>query len=398
MATARRPLLPRPGAGTRGARWTRRQVTSVVASGVTAALALAAMSVPVPYVVQQPGPSFDTLGTVDDVHLVSIEGAETYPTSGELRLTTVSVAGGPNYPVNLSRLLQAWFDPDQVVVPREQYYPQDVSPEQIKQQATQEMTSSQTGASVAALEELGIPVPTVLTVGFVDPRTNAHGLVAEGDVLSALTVDGTTTQIVDFATLSRVLRATAPDTEVTLTVLREGQPTDLTFRTGSRHERDSEQGMPIKEGEPDSATLGVSLLPEAELPIDISFEIDSVGGPSAGLMFALATIDLLTPGQMTGGQHIAGTGTISLDGAIGAIGGVRQKVVGAQEDGARWFLVPEANCVELVGEMPDGIREVPVEALADAREAVETIGTGDADAIDALPTCAGTVQAAGWGG
>lgn len=367
----------------------------MAAAAVTAVLSFAAMTVPVPYVVQQPGPSFDTLGTVDDVHLVSIDGAETYPTSGELRLTTVSVAGGPNYPVNLSRLMQAWFDPDQVAVPREQYYPSDVSAEQIKERANQEMVSSQTGASVAALEELGIPVPTVLTVGYVDPHLGAHGVVAEGDVVSALTVDGTTTTIVDFATLSRVLRATAPGTEVVLTVQRDGQPVDLPLTTGSRHERDRAQGTPVPAGEPDYASLGVALVPDAELPFEISFAIDSVGGPSAGLMFALATVDLLTPGEMTGGQDIAGTGTISLDGTVGAIGGVRQKVVGALDDGARWFLVPQGNCAELVGRMPSGIREVPVAALADARAAVETIGRGDAEAIEALPSCAGTVEAAG---
>ena len=391
----RRPLLTRPRDGVPGARWTRRQVTSVAAGAVTALLALVAMTVPVPYVVQQPGPSFDTLGTVDDIHLVSIDGAPTYPTDGELRLTTVSVAGGPDYPVNLSRLLQAWFHPDQVAVPREQYHPQDVSQDQIRERASQEMVSSQTSASVAALEELGIAVPTVLTVGYVDPHTSAQGVVAEGDVLTGITVRDRTTQIVDFATLADVLADVAPGTGITLTVLREGEPTDLTFPTGSRKERDAMAGMPVDPAAPDSSVLGVGLLPDAELPFDVEFRIDDVGGPSAGLMFALAAVDLLTPGEMTGGEQIAGTGTISLDGTVGAIGGVRQKIVGALDDGARWFLVPAANCAELAGNVPDGVREVPVEALADARDAVETIGGGDDAAIEELPRCESVVRGGG---
>ena len=186
-----------------------------------------------------------------------------------------------------------------------------------------------------------------------------------------------------------MLRSTAPGTEVTLGVDRDGQRTDLTFVTGSRHERDAAQGLPVDPAEADSAVLGVGLVPEATLPFSVRYKIDDVGGPSAGLMFALATIDLLTPGEMTGGQDIAGTGTISLDGTVGAIGGVRQKVVGAAHDGSAWFLVPEANCAELVGNVPGGLREVPVADLAAARTAVETIGSGDAAAIDALPRCGG---------
>lgn len=368
-----------------GARQLRNRTLLGSGLGVSALLVLA-LSVPVPYVAQQPGPTMDTLAEFDGKPMVEISGAPTYPTEGELRLTTVAVLGGPGHRMSAGGLLAGWFDPDAVILPIEQYYPPRASQQQIEERASLEMQSSQMGAAVAALESVGIPVPTTLTVDTIDPTSGAAGNLEDGDVLEAITVAGEYTEVVDFAALSDVLAATPPGTEVTLTVERGGESLDVPVTTGSRQARDAAAGLPVGE-EPDGSVLGIGLVPAAVLPIGVEYQIDDVGGPSAGMMFALATIDKLTPGSLTGGRAIAGTGTIALDGKVGPIGGIRQKVVGAHGDGADFFLAPQANCAELTGYVPDGLRVVPVGTLEEARVATEAIGAGETAILDALPSC-----------
>lgn len=363
-----------------------RRRTLLVSGVAGVALVVASFSIPVPYVAQAPGPTMDTLDTFDGKPMVEIAGAEVYPTEGELRLTTVAVHGGPGHRLSAGRMLYAWFDPNTVVLPIEQYYPPRASKEQIKERAQLEMSASHVSAAVAALTEVGIPVPTTLTVAAVNPGTAAEGVVEVADVLQSITVAGKTTTIVDFATLTGVLAETPPGTQVLLTVERDGETRALAFATGSRKERDAAAGLPVGE-DPDTSVLGVSLRPDAELPVDVKYQIDDVGGPSAGLMFALATVDKLTPGALTGGQDVAGTGTIGLDGSVGPIGGIRQKIIGAADDGARYFLAPQANCAELTGHVPEGVTAFPVQSLAQAREVVETVALDDPKAIAALPTC-----------
>jgi Lon-like protease len=102
------------------------------------------------------------------------------------------------------------------------------------------------------------------------------------------------------------------------------------------------------------------------------------------MMFALGIYDLLTPGELTGGTKIAGTGTIDGSGAVGPIGGIAQKLVGARDAGARWFLAPAANCDEVVGNVPDGLRVVRTASLHESRLDVEKIAAGQGAS---LPTC-----------
>jgi PDZ domain-containing protein len=136
---------------------------------------------------------------------------------------------------------------------------------------------------------------------------------------------------------------------------------------------------------PPGSLLGVLLDPQVELPVDVDFDIENIGGPSAGTMFALGIVDTLTPGEMTGGKSIAGTGTMDLAGNVGPIGGIRQKLVGASQAGAKWFLAPAGNCDEVVGHVPAGLDVVQVGTLGEARDAVEAIAAGDGGS---LPTCA----------
>jgi Lon-like protease len=358
----------------------RRAVTMVVSGALLSALLLVIMLVPLPYAVQRPGPTVNTLGEADGEPLIQIDGAETYPTSGELRLTTVSVIGGPGHPVTAADVIAGWLAKDEVVLPVEAVFPDGTTREEIDEQSTAQMTSSQDNATVAALEELGYDIPMTLTVTGVAPGSGADGVVENGDVIASIQPQGEErTEVEAFSDLAAVLSRTKAGTPVTLGVLRGGEPTDLAVATMGHP--DTAAGPADT---PPGSLLGVLLDPQVELPINIDFDIDKIGGPSAGTMFALGIIDTLTPGEMTSGQKIAGTGTMNLAGEVGAIGGIRQKLVGADRAGAEWFLAPQGNCGEVVGHVPDGLRVVRVGTLGEAREAVEAIGSGDADS---LPTC-----------
>ena len=112
--------------------------------------------------------------------------------------------------------------------------------------------------------------------------------------------------------------------------------------------------------------------------------VDDIGGPSAGMMYALGLVDMLTPEDESGKQTVAGTGTIDDEGKVGAIGGIDLKMRGARRDGAAWFLAPADNCAQVVGKVPAGLRDVRVSSLDDAYAALVKIGNGQADS---LPHC-----------
>lgn len=350
---------------------TRRVLTQTIAL-VTTALAIAAtVALPTGYVVRMPGPTFDTLGA-DGAPVIEVTGAETYPSKGELRFTTVSALGNRESPVPVLRLVRAWIDPDEGIYPVEALFPKGTTSEQSAQQGQAEMVTSQESATVAALRALGRTVVETLTAVSTDPAMKAHGVVEPGDVLLAL--DGTT--IDSFEHLGEMLDAVAPGTTVTLRVERDGAPEDLAVVTSA-----APAGQP---GGADRSYLGVSVDREFETDPVVTMHIDDVGGPSAGTMFALGIMDLLTPVDETGGQIIAGTGTLSIDGTVGPIGGITYKMRGASDDGARWFLAPVANCPEVVGHVPDGMRAVRVATLDEAYDAVVAIGEGRGTT---LPTC-----------
>ena len=345
----------------------RRAALLTVGMLTTAALLVVLLLMPVPYAVNSPGPTLDTLGSHDDTALITIEGAETFDSTGELRLTTVSSTGGPGYPASVLGVLVGWVAPDRLVLPVETVFPQDATQEQLDQQNEAQMVSSQENAAVAALEELGYTVPVTLTVHDAVEGSGAAGVVQPDDVLVAF--DGTA--LTSYGQLIDLLDATEPGSTVTLGVLRDGVEVDLDVVTAAREDGDGSQ-------------LGVFIDPTFDPPVDVQIQIDRIGGSSAGTMFALGIIDKLTPEDEAAGQVIAGTGTMDLNGAVGPIGGIRQKMAGAVRDGAAWFLAPADNCDEVVDHVPDGLRVVRVATLHEAREAVEAIGAGDAGD---LPTC-----------
>lgn len=352
---------------------TPRALTLSIATVTTALLVGGASLVSVPYAVNAPGPTFDTLGTIGDTPLIEVSGAPTYESEGELRFTTVRLRGGPGNPVTLLRMVEGWLDPTVTVVPVEDVVPPDSTQEEIDEYNQAAMISSQENATVSALEELGYEVPTTLTVAATVQGTGAEGLLEADDVLVAL--DGE--RLVGFSHLADLLDAITPGADVVVTVERDGVERDVTITT--------------TEGSRGQAQLGVFIDPEFDLPVDVSIQIENVGGPSAGMMFSLGIINALTPEDETGGEHIAGTGTMDLTGQVGPIGGIVQKMAGARGDGADWFLAPLANCGEAAGHEPSGLRVVAVATLAEARAAVEAIGSGEGQS---LRTCDQAVAAA----
>ena len=322
---------------------------------------------PAPYAVTMPGPTRDVLGEHEGTPLIRITGAETFDSSGELRLTTVSATGGPGFPTSVAGAVRGWLSTDTVVLPVEQVVPSGQTQEEIDAENSSQMTSSQENATVAALTWLGYEVPAVLTVAEAVEGTGAEGTVEEGDVVR--TLDGT--PVPDYQTLVAGLAAVEPGATITLGVVRDGERLEVQVVTGAR---------------PDGggALIGILVDPAFEFPVDVQISIDDVGGPSAGTMFALGIVDLLTPQDEANGAHIAGTGSIEVTGDVLPIGGIRQKMLGAVRDGAQWFLAPEANCDEVVGHVPDGLRVVRIASLDDAVEAMTAIGAGGGAA---LPAC-----------
>lgn len=351
---------------------TPRALTLAISMVATTLLIAAAAVLPLPYAVSTPGPTLDTLGDLEGHPLITVEGAETYPSGGELRLTTVAVAGGQRVPVSLLTMVRGWLDSSRAVRPVEEVIPPDRTREEIDEANQAAMISSQEHATVAALEELGYEVPTTMTIGETLDGTGADGVVLPGDVITHLNGRA----LVSFADLSAAMDELAPGDVARLTVLRDDAQIDVDVTT--------------VDGGDGRALLGVLVDPTFDLPVQVEIDIDNIGGPSAGLMFALGIVHVLTEVDETGGARIAGSGTIDLTGEVGPIGGIAQKMVGARRDGMEWFLAPEANCAE-VTRIPAGLNVVAVGTLAEARAAVEAIGTGDGEG---LRTCA-ALNAAG---
>lgn len=327
---------------------------------------LGASMLPVPYVVERPGPAIDVLGEYQDEQILTIEGAETYETDGELMMTTVSVDGGPGYTVTPVEVLVGWFDPSQAVFPRELLFPEDQTQEQTDLQNTVQMSTSQQGAVAVALDELGVAYEDTVMVAGVQAGAPAEGQLEGGDVI--LAVDGE--EAADVEGYQALVADREPGEDVTVTVLRDDEERDVTMTTAD------------VDG---TARLGIVLGAGYDFPMDVRLTVGDVGGPSAGTMFSLAVYDELTPGALTGGEAVAGTGTIAADGEVGSIGGIRQKMIGAREAGAEFFLAPGANCEEVAGNEPDGLQVVAVDTFDEALEATTTIA--ESGSADSLPTC-----------
>lgn len=313
---------------------------------------------PVRYVILGPGPTFNTLGEYDKKQVIQITGAKTSTSEGQLRMTTVNVTDD----IDLLSAIKAWFDDEEKVVPRELVYPPDQSNEQVEQENKQAFEESQSSAETAALRELGYPVD--VTIKEVAADGAAAGKLAAGDIVK--TVDGqavTSTQ-----KLQELVRAKPAGTALKVQRQRGTNTETVEITT--------------KAGDDGTPRIGVSAENKQPHPFEITYHLENVGGPSAGLMFALGTIDSLNTEDLTGGKVIAGTGTIDDEGNVGIIGGIAQKLVGAKDDKAAYFLVPAGNCEEAKANAVDGLTMVKVETLDGALDALGKIRAGQA-----VPSC-----------
>jgi PDZ domain-containing protein len=348
---------------------TQRTLAGLLAVPLLVALWVTAALKPLPFVTYEPGLTVDVLGANDKgKEIIEVEGHRTYRDDGQLRMTTVYVSQPePKGRNNLFELMHDWLSDEDAVYPYEAVYQEGETVEQNRQEGEQEMTSSQDAATAVALEEMGYDVTEPAVVA-VSPDTPADGTLEAGDVIVA--IDGRATKTADDV-IAQVGDA-ATGEPLRFVVRRDGERRELSVTP------DTVDGRP---------QVGIQLGTQAkkDLPVDVSIGIDpSIGGPSAGLMFSLGIYDTLTPGSLTGGHTIAGTGTMDAAGTVGPIGGIQQKIVGARDAGAKLFLVPPDNCAEALGAPNEDMRLVRADTMHDAREAIEA-WVEDPEAT--LPSC-----------
>jgi PDZ domain-containing protein len=341
-------------------RRTATLVTSIVVLVISLGLVTA---FPVPFVSFSPGPVKDTLGTAKNKPVIGITGHETFQTTGQLDLTTVSVTS-PDRDLTLPQAMRNWLDPHHDLFPRDIIYPPEQSADEVEQQNTAEMTGSQDSAIAAALQAANVPFHA--KVSTVAKDTPADGKLKAGDVV--LAVDGQmVTQVPQVGEFVRKHKV--------------GQNVVFLIRRGS-----AEQTVQLKTaatpGEETRPMVGITIGVDSPVKVTVNLGQD-IGGPSAGTAFALAIYDKLTPGALLDGKHVAGTGTIDALGQVGAIGGIQQKIAGAKNDGATVFLVPAPNCEAAMHADVKGIQLVKISTLSDAITALQAVATGKGD----VPAC-----------
>jgi Lon-like protease len=342
----------------------RRSLTLLIAAVGTAVAIAVSVLVPVPYVILGPGPTLNTLGKDSSGQpLITIAGHPTYPTNGHLNLVTVSYQGCQGNQFNIFTALVAWLNPHEAVVPETEICPAGQTQQQTQEQNTQEMTSSQETATAAALTELHIPYTTEVVVVQTEPGFPAAGVLKVGDVITA--VDGK--PVTGQSSLTALIYAHPAGSTLTVTIIRNGQTSDV--QVGTKESG----GHPV---------MGVAVEEQYKFPFTVKISVGDIGGPSAGMMFALGIIDKLTHDNLTGGKFIAGTGEITASGQVLPIGGIEQKMVGARNAGATIFLTPASNCADTKGAVPAGLRLVKVSTLNQAVTDLEALQAGGS-----VPSC-----------
>lgn len=371
----------------------RRVNLRSVSAVATCALLAGAFVLPSSYVKEGPGPLFDVLGTYQEKDVIEVSGAPSYKMFGKMNMTTVSVSGGPYTELSGAEAFYGWlaFDGNRsLVVPTDALYPH-VSHEQATAATGAQMADSQTQAKVAAMRQLKMAVTE---------KVQVLSTVEGSPAASALRADDRIVKVGEkqIETLTDVPKAVNAS---------NGSPIDVTV------ERDGKQQTfkltPVRSSDNSRWILGAGLKQSYDLPAHVQYNLDGVGGPSAGLMLALGTVDKLSEGTLladedAGGDpyrsYISGTGTIDANGKVGAIGGIKYKILATGRYGARYFLAPKENCDSIVkmqaqdpdlfnyyhaGQVSGTMTVNPVSTLDEAVKTVEAIKSGTPD--DSLPRC-----------
>ena len=306
----------------------------------------------VPYVALGPGPTYDTLGELGGTTVVAIDGETTYPTGGHLNMTTVSVSDD----IPMFDALGKWVSGRYAIVPREEIFPPTKTEEQVEQENAQAFQDSEDNAEAAALTYLDYPTTVIVNTVITDAP--ADGQLEPGDEL--ISVNGV--EITSADQVREALAGTKPGQPVEVRYQR-GATTGTVTMTLATHPEDGNRGF-----------LGVAPANHPDVPFDITISLADIGGPSAGLMFALAIVDKLGPGELNGGRFVAGTGEINSDGQVGAIGGIPFKMAAARDAGRRGGSQPQWRGSAHPGApgpgLPSRTRGAP---LADARSSPEAL-------------------------
>lgn len=341
-----------------------RRTATLVTSIVVLVFSLGLVTVfPVPFVSFSPGPVKDTLGAAKDKPVIEITGHQTFPTTGELDLTTVSVTS-PDRDLTLPQAMRNWLDPNHDLFPREIIYPPEQSADEVEAENTAEMTGSQDSAVAAALQEAKVPFhPKVSAVSKGSP---ADGKLKAGDVV--LKVNGVAAAQVP--QVGELVRKNKVGDDVAFLVRRAGAEQTIVVKAAASPD------------DPQRPRVGIEIGVDSPVKVSVNLGQD-IGGPSAGAAFALAIYDKLTPGALLAGKHVAGTGTIDAVGQVGPIGGIQQKIAGAKDSGATVFLVPAQNCEAAALAGVDDIRLVKISTLREAITALTALASGTGD----VPAC-----------
>ncbi|HEX3900421.1 MAG TPA: PDZ domain-containing protein [Mycobacteriales bacterium] len=353
---------------------TRRGLTFGIALTLLVAMFVLATRLPVPYVVLVPGPVTDTLGqttasesiTGKPGDVIQISGAKVQPTDGHLYMTTVGlIPGDCNDHPTLWEAMKAWFSSSEAVEPHQVQCPPGQSSATVQQQGVDEMTESQGNAVYAALTELGYHATgNAIFVGSVEAGVPATAVLKPNDEI--ISANGTSIDSAQqFVSLVQKL---SPGATVSLVVERDGERKDLQVATVKNADGKAHLGIGI-ETRPTFNGVNVS----------IGIDPDVIQGPSAGTALALGIIDKLTPGGITGGRTIAGTGTVSRLGKVGPIGGIQQKIAAAVEAGATVFFAPASECADAKAVAPSSLMLVSVTTLHSAVQALEAIKAGSSN-------------------
>ena len=339
----------------------KRERAFLIALAAVVLLAILAWVRPIDYVALGPGPVTDTLGAPGGKALIQASGFTTYASTGRLELTTVTVTTR----LSLVEALQAWIAHDQAVVPRDLIFPKGQTNKQIDTQNQTEMADSRVSAVTAALAKLALLHVKVTGTAAGGP---AGGVLKAGD---------------EIVGINGHLTHSAAAVRMRISEVQVGKRVGVRFKRGDRVASVVLRTIASPD-DPKRPVIGVSLTETTPPGSNVKIVgLDDVGGPSAGLMFALGIYDRLTPGSLTGGKVIAGTGTIDAAGQVGPIGGITLKMIGAKRAGAAWFLTPADNCAEAVRAIPKGLHLARIANLDEAVSAVEGIAAGRND----LPSC-----------
>jgi PDZ domain-containing protein len=338
----------------------RRRIIVWTSAVLVVALLSAALFIRLPYYTLSPGSSRAT------EPLIKVENAPTYDTDGAVDFLTVSLRQA-----TAVELLVAWADPAVEVESRDELFGKQTENENHEINVRM-MSDSKDAATYQALTRLGYTVPssgTGAVVASVQADSPASAALRTGDVIVAI-------DDIPITINNQLIEAIGDSTP--------GQVRTLSVeRLDGADAHEVQVTIGERPNDPARGFLGVTTFTRDltfSFPVTVTIDSGAVSGPSAGLAFTLGLLDVLSPGSLTGGQHIAATGTMDLNGGVGPVGGVHQKVVAAHRAGATLMLVPSSE-LEDARRYAGSLRVEPADTLDEALAVLTTLGGGN----DVLP-------------